>query len=154
MKRISIVFLKAVIVLSSIAVLTLLIWLPLVEGRATNLDLFSIYFDKFILYGYATSISFFVAMYNAFKLLGYSGEKKELSVKALKKIKYCAIILSVLTFAAGLYIKTYHNIEDDPIGFIAICLVIVAVSLVVATLASQRVKTLQNAIETKYKVEE
>ena len=52
MKQISIVFLQAVIVLIGMVILAILIWLPLTEGRATNLDLFTIYADKFILYGY------------------------------------------------------------------------------------------------------
>jgi hypothetical protein len=70
MKRISIVFLQAVIVLIGIVALVILIRFPLTEGRAANLDLFSIYSDPFILYGYAASIVFFVALYKAFKLLG------------------------------------------------------------------------------------
>jgi len=103
MKRISIVFLQGVIILISIVALAILIWFPLTEGRATKLDLFSIYFDPFILYGYAASIAFFVALYKAFKLLGYIGQKKVFSsnsVKALKSIKYCAIILSILIVLA------------------------------------------------------
>src|SRR6266496_3061460 len=93
MKRISIVFLQAVIVLVGIVALTILLWFPLTERRAANLDLFSIYFDPFILYGYAASIAFFVALYKAFKLLGYIGQNKVFSlnsVKTLKSIKYCA----------------------------------------------------------------
>ena len=92
MKRISTIFLQAVIVLISIVALAILIWFPLTEGRATNLDLFSIYFDPFILYGYATSIAFFVALYKAFILLGYIRQNKVFSsntVKNLKSIKYC-----------------------------------------------------------------
>ena len=148
MKRISIIFLQAVIVLIGIAALTVLIWFPLTEGRATNLDLFSIYFDPFILYGYATSIAFFVALYQAFKLLGYIGQNKVFSsnsVKTLKSIKYCAIALSILIVAAGLYIRVFHNKEDDPAGFLAICIVTTFVSIVVATAAAIFEKILQNA---------
>lgn len=58
MKRISTVFLQAVIILIGIVALVILIWFPLTEGRATNLDLFSIYADPFILYGYGASIAF------------------------------------------------------------------------------------------------
>src|SRR4029078_10705175 len=111
MKRISTVFLQAVIVLIGIVALTILIWLPLTEGRATNLDLFSIYFDPFILYGYAPSIAFFVALYKAFKLLGYIGRNKVFSsnsVKTLKSIKYCAIVLGIFIVMAGLYIRVFH----------------------------------------------
>lgn len=152
MKRTSIIFLQAVIVLIGIVALAILIRLPLTEGRAANLDLFSIYFDPFILYGYAASIAFFVALYKAFKLLGYIGQNKVFSsssVKALKSIKYCAIVLSVLIVTAGLYIRIAHNKEDDPAGFLAICIVTTFVSVVVATAAAIFEKILQNAIDMK-----
>lgn len=152
MKRISIVFLQAAIVLIGIVALVLLIWLPLTEGRAANLDLFSIYFDAFILYGYAVSIVFFVALYKAFKLLGYIGQNKIFSsnsVTALKSIRYCAIVLSILIVTAGIYIRIFHNKDDDPAGFLTICIVITFVSLVIATAAAIFGKILQNAIDMK-----
>ena len=152
MKTISIVFLQAVVVLIGILALSILIWFPLTEGRATNLDLFSIYFDKFILYGYAASIPFFVPLYKAFRLLGYIGQNKVFSpdsVKALKSIKYCAIVLSLLIVAAGVYIKIFHSKEDDPAGFLAICIVTTFVSIVVATATAIFEKVLQNAIDMK-----
>ena len=152
MKTISIVFLQAVVVLIGILALSILIWFPLTEGRATNLDLFSIYFDKFILYGYAASIAFFVALYKAFRLLGYIGQNKVFSpdsVKALNSIKYCAIVLSLLIVAEGVYIKIFHRKEDDPAGFLAICIVTTFVSIVVATATAIFEKVLQNAIDMK-----
>jgi len=152
MKRISIIFLQAVIVLIGMVALAILIWFPLTEGRATNLDLFSIYFDSFILYGFAASIAFFVALYKAFRLLGYIGQNKVFSsdaVKTLKSIKYCAIVLSVLIVLGGLYIMLFHNKEDDPAGFLAMCIVTTFVSIVVATAAAIFEKLLQNAIDMK-----
>ena len=152
MKRISTVFLQAVIVLIGIVALAILIRIPLTEGRATNLDLFSIYFDSFILYGYAASIAFFVALYKAFKLLGYIGQNKVFSlnsVNTLKSIKYCAIVFSVLIVTAGLYIRIFHSKEDDPAGFLAICIVTTFASIVVATAAAIFEKLLQNAIDMK-----
>lgn len=152
MKRISIIFLQAVIVLIGIVVLGILIRLPLTEGRAANLDLFSIYSDPFILYGYAVFIAFFVALYKAFKLLGYIGQNKVFtsnSVGTLKSIKYCAIVLSILIVTAGLYIKISHNKEDDPAGFLAVCIVTTFVSIAVATAAAIFEKILQNAIDMK-----
>lgn len=152
MKRISIVFLQAVVVLIGIVSLAILIRVPLTEGRATNLDLFSIYSDPFILYGYAASVLFFVALYKAFKLLGYIGQNKVFSsnsVKALKSIKYYAIILSILIVAAGLYIKIFHSKDDDPAGFLAICIVTTFASMVVATAAAIFEKLLQNAVDIK-----
>ena len=48
---------------------------------------------------YVSVIPFFVALYQAFKLLSYIDKNQafsELSVKALKNIKYCAITISIL----------------------------------------------------------
>ena len=152
MKRISTVFLQAVIVLIGMVALAILIRFPLTEGRATNLDLFSIYSDPFILYGYTASIAFFVGLYNAFKLLGYIGQNKVFSsnsVRTLKNIKYCAIILSILIVLAGFYIKIFHNKEDDPAGFLAMCMVTTFASIVVATAAAIFEKILQNAVDMK-----
>src|SRR5690606_22606176 len=134
MKRISIIFLQAVIVLIGIVALAIMIRFPLTEGRAANLDLFHIYADPFILYGYAASIAFFVALFKAFKLLGYIGQNNVFSsnsVKALKSIKYCAIALGILIVLAALYIRLFHDKEDDPAGFLAICIVTTFVSIVV-----------------------
>ena len=152
MKNKSIIFLQAVILLIGIVAIVILIRLPLTEGRAANLDLFNIYFDPFILYGYAASIAFFVALYKAFKLLGYIGQNKIFSlssVKTLKSIKYCAILLSILIVIAGLYIRLFHDKEDDAAGFLAICILTTFVSIVVATAAAIFEKLLQNAMEMK-----
>jgi cytochrome bd-type quinol oxidase subunit 2 len=152
MKRISTVFLQAVVVLIGIVALVLMIWMPLTEGRATNLDLFHIYSDPLILYAYVASIAFFVALYKTFKLLGYIGQNRVFSsnsVKTLKSIKYCAIILAVLIVVAGVYIRLFHEKEDDPAGFIAICIVTTFVSIVFATAAAVFEKLLQNAIDMK-----
>jgi len=152
MKRISIIFLQAVIVLISIVALVILIRFPLTEGRAINLDLFSIYSDPFILYGYAASIAFFVALYKAFKLLGYIRQNRLFSlnsIRTLKSIKYCAIILSILIVMAGIYIKIFHNKDDDPAGFLAMCIVTTFICIVVATAVAVLEKILQNAIDMK-----
>lgn len=152
MKRISILFLQAVIVLIGLVAVVVLIRLPLTEGRAANLDLFSIYFDPFILYGYTISIAFFIALYKVFRLLCYIGQNKVFSssaVKTLKSIKYCAFVLSALIVTAGLYIKISHNKQDDPAGFLALCIVTTLISVVIATAASIFERILQNAIDMK-----
>jgi hypothetical protein len=104
------------------------------------------------LYGYVSSIAFFVALYKAFRLLGYIGQNKiftSQSVGALKSIKYCAIVLSVLIASAGLFIKVSHDKEDDPAGFLAICIITTFAAIVVATAAAIFEKILQNAIDMK-----
>ncbi|MFN8257845.1 MAG: DUF2975 domain-containing protein [Bacteroidales bacterium] len=152
MKRISILFLQAVIVLISILALVILIWLPLTEGRATNLDLIGIYSDPLILFVYVSSSAFFVALYKAFKLLGYIGQNKVFSsnaVKSLKSIKYCAIILSILIVCAGLFIMVTHDKDDDVTGFFSLCIITTFVSIVIATAAAIFEKILQNAVDMK-----
>ena len=152
MKQSSTPFLQGVIVLIGIVALTIMIRFPLTEGRAANLDLFSIYADPFILYGYAASIPFFIALYKAFKLLGYIGQNKAFtrnSVRTLRSIKYCAIALSIFIVMAGLYIRIFHNKDDDPAGFLAICVVTAFVSLVVATAVAVFEKILKNGIDIK-----
>src|SRR6185295_2636816 len=107
MKRTSTIFLRIVIVLIGVLALGLMIRFPLTEGRAANLDLFHVYADPFILYGYVASIPFFVALYQAFILLGYIGQNKIFSpgsLKALRTIKYCAIIVSAAILMAAVYI--------------------------------------------------
>src|SRR5881396_4382145 len=95
MKRGSILFLKAVLVLIGIGALALMLWEPHLEGRNAHATLFQIYFnDLFLAYAYIASIAFFVALYQAFKLLGYVGRSdvfSQRSVKALRTIKYCAM---------------------------------------------------------------
>lgn len=154
MKKSSIVFLQAVIVLIGIVALAIMIRFPLTEGRAANLDLFSIYADPFIIYGYLASIAFFVALYQAFKLLGYIGQNKVFSlgsVKALRNIKYCASILSVLIVIAAIYIRASFNgnADDDPAGFMAVSIVATLISIVIATAAAVFEKTLQSAVDIK-----
>ena len=152
MKRGSTIFLKVVLVLIAIVGLAAMIRFPLTEGRAVNLDLFSIYTDPFIMYAYVTSIPFFVALYQAFKLLGYIGQDKVFSlssVRALRTVKYCAIIHSILIAMAILYIRIFHNKDDDPAGAIAMGIIVVFISLVIATAAAVFEKLLQSAVDIK-----
>ena len=152
MKKRSTIFLQVVIVLIGIVALVIMIRFPLTEGRAVNLDLFSIYADPFLAYGYLASIAFFVALYQAFKLLGYIGQNKVFSlnsVKALRNIKYCAIVLSILIVMAALYIRIFHAKDDDPAGFIAIAILATFISIVIATAAAVFEKLLQSAVDIK-----
>jgi hypothetical protein len=139
-------------VLIGIVALGIMIRFPLTEGRAANLDLLSIYADPFLVYGYLASIAFFVALHQAFKLLGYIGQNKVFSlnsVRALRTIRYCAIALGIFIAMAGLYIRIFHAQDDDPAGFIAVCIVTAFISIVIATAASVFERILQNAVDIK-----
>jgi hypothetical protein len=153
MKKVSTLFLRIVIILIGIGVLVLILWEPHLEGRNAHATLFQIYFnDPFLVYSYIASIAFFAALYQAFKLLGYIGQNKvfsQASVRALRIIKYCAIVLSILIVTAGLYIKIFHAKDDDPAGFLALCIVTALISAVIATAAAVFEKLLQTAVEIK-----
>src|SRR6185369_10486041 len=101
MKRGSTLFLKIILVLIAIGVLAGLLWFPQTEGRATHLDLISIYSDPFIIYIYIGSIPFFVGLYQAFKLLNLIDANKAFSkgaVTTLKNMKLAS--LSLIGFIA------------------------------------------------------
>ena len=156
MKQRSIRFLQGVFVLIGMVTLTLMIRMPLTEGRAANLDLFSIYADPFILYIYAASTPFFIALYKTFQLLGYIAQNKAFSlnsVRTLRIIKQCAIALSTFIVIAGIYIRIFHAKEDDPAGFLALCFLFTFGSLVIATIAGVLEKILQNGIDLKSNIE-
>lgn len=100
---------------------------------------------------YVPAIPFFIALYQALKLLGYIDQNKafsDLSVKALKNIKYCAIIISSL-FAAGMPYIFYVADRDDAPGLAAIGFVIIFASLVIGVFAAVLQKLLHSAIEIK-----
>ena len=151
LKRGSTVFLKVVILLIAIGVLAGMIRFPQTEGRATNLDLISIYTDPLIIYGYLASIPFFVALYQAFKLLGYVDVNNIFSqpaVKAVRNIKYCAIIIGGFIILGVLYIRLFVN-GDDPAGPTALGIITTFASIVIATAAAIFERLLQNAVDIK-----
>lgn len=152
MKKTPILFLQGVVALIGILALFLLIRFPLMEGRAQNLDLFSIYTDPFILYGYAASITFFIALYKAFRLLGYIAQEKLFStnsIKTLRSIRYCAIASGILIVLAGVYIMIFHHKDDDPAGFLGMCILTTFICIAVATAIAVLERILQNAVDMK-----
>ena len=154
MKKGSTIFLQIVIVLISIGALALMLWEPHLEGRNVNATLFQIYFkDPFLAYAYTASIAFFVALYQAFKLLGYIGRNEvfsQRSVKALRTIKYCAItLIAFILGAEGYFNIVQRRVEEDIAGGVMMGLVMIFISVVVATAAAVFEKTLQSAVDIK-----
>ncbi len=143
MKHGTTLFLKIAVILIGLPVLGLCIfWLP------SGAD----YLHYPILTGvYASAITFFVALYQAFKLLGYIDNSKafsELSVNALKHIKYCAIIISILYAVIAPLVYPIADADDAP-GLVAIPLLIIFASSVVAVFAAVLQKLLKEAIDIK-----
>ena len=152
MKRGSILFLRAVILLVGVAVLAGLLWEPQVEGRNVNADLAAIYFrDPFLAYVYVGSLPFFFGLYQAFTLLGYVGRGQAFSpgaVTALRRIKYCA--LAVIGFIVGgeAYI-ILGAVSDDKAGGIAMGVYTSFACLVTFTAAAVLERVLQSAVDLK-----
>ncbi|MGE0773313.1 MAG: DUF2975 domain-containing protein [Cyclobacteriaceae bacterium] len=152
MKGISILFLQAVVVLVGILSLFILIRFPLTEGRAVNLDLWSIYTDPFIIYAYASSLAFFIGLYQVIRLLGCIGQNNLYSssaLRTLRRIKYCAIALSALIVMAAIYIRIFHPEDDDPAGFLALSIIATIISVAVATAVAVLEKILRHAVDMK-----
>lgn len=151
-KRGSTTFLKLIIFLAGIAVLALCIFLvPRLANFASNSypNIAAMKYLVFIVM-YGAAVPFYIALYQAFNLLRYIDNNtafSELSVKALKNIKYCAITIS------GLYVlgmPLFHFIArkvDPPFGFLG--LIIIFASLVIAVFAAILQQLLQEAINIK-----
>ena len=153
MKKSSTIFLQVVIVLIGIGALVLMLWEPHVEGRNAHATLFEIYFkDPFLAYAYAASIPFFVALYQALTLLRYIGQNKVFSlnsVRALRTIKYCALVTASFIVGAEAYLFIVIRGKDDIAGGVAIGFFMIFVSVVIAAAAAVFERLLQSAIDIK-----
>ncbi len=146
-------FLKIVVCLIGLAVLALCIFLfSALPEYVTEMNLEFAYIQYPGLFGiYATVIPFFFALYQTLKLLSYIDKNKafsELSVKALKNIKYCAFTFSIL-YVVGMPLLFLLGDADDAPGIILIGLILIFASFVIAVFAAVLQKLLKNAIDIK-----
>lgn len=153
LKRASTLFLKAVIVLLGIAVLVLCVLLfpeIYVQLMKAPPGYGHVIYPALIGF-YATPIPFFFALYQAFKLLQYIDKNNafsEVSVNALRFIKYAAIAMSVLYAACMPLVAVLAELDDAP-GAILIGLAIVVAPLIVATFAAVLEKLVRSALDLK-----
>ncbi|MFS0637401.1 DUF2975 domain-containing protein [Mesobacillus foraminis] len=153
MERGSTLFLKIAVILIGIPVLALCIFLvPQIGNFAAELYPDHAYLKYLVFIDlYASAIPFYFALYQAFKLLSYIDKNKafsELSVGALKKIKYCAITISGL-YVIGMPLFYLIAERDDAPGIILIGMVFILASLVIAVFAAVLQRLLQEAINIK-----
>jgi hypothetical protein len=98
-----------------------------------------------------SAIPFLIALYQAFKLLNYIDKNtafSETSVVALKNIKYCGIVISIL-YAVGIpFLFQVAELDDAP-GLGLIALAFTCIPLVVSTFAAVLQKLFQNALDIK-----
>ncbi|GKU85183.1 DUF2975 domain-containing protein [Niallia sp. NCCP-28] len=151
-KRGSTTFLKVTIFLAGIAVLALCIFLvPHIANFAAKMypNISPMKYLVFIVM-YGAAVPFYFALYQAFNLLLYIDKNtafSELSVKALKNIKYCAITISGLYVLSLPLFRFIAKKVDPPIGLIG--LIIIFASLVIAVFAAILQRLLQEAINIK-----
>ncbi|PRT22405.1 DUF2975 domain-containing protein [Bacillus wiedmannii] len=153
MKQGSTLFLKTAIILIGIPVFALCIFLiPNIGNYTTNLYPDIAYIKYLVLINlYATVIPFYFALYQAFKLVSYIDKGNafsKLSVRALKKIKQCAITISVL-YVVGMPLFYLVAERDDAPGIIIIGMILIFASIVIAVFAAVLQRLLKDAIDIK-----
>lgn len=153
MNRGTTLFLKIAVILIGIPVLALCIFfVPEIANFAAELYPDNSFLKYLVFIDlYAAAIPFYFALYQAFNLLSYIDKNKafsELSVRALKNIKYCAIIISSL-LVLGMPLFYLIAEKDDAPGIIVIGLVIIFASMVIAVFAAVLQRLLQEAIDIK-----
>ncbi|MBA2876223.1 DUF2975 domain-containing protein [Thermaerobacillus caldiproteolyticus] len=146
-------FLKIAVILIGIPVLALCIFLvPEIANYAAELFPDNAYMKYLVLIDlYATAIPFYFALYQTFRLLSYIDKNKafsELSVKALKVIKYCAFTISGL-YVVGMPLFYLMAEVDDAPGIMLIGLGIIFASTIIAVFAAVLQRLLQEAIDIK-----
>lgn len=153
MEKVTTLFLKVAVVFLGIPVLALCIFLvpELASVAAKMLPEFA--FVKYYVYIVfdASAIPFFFALYQAFLLLRYIDNNKafsDLAVKPLKKIKYCAITISILHLLVLPLFYVFAELDDAP-GVIFVGLIVPFASLIIAVFAAVLQKLLQEAINIK-----
>ena len=153
MEKVTTMFLKIAVILLGVPVLALCIFLvPELANVAVQLLPEFDYIKYFVFIAFdASAIPFYFALYQAFKLLRYIDKNQafsDLSVKALMKIKYCAITISILHVLILPLFYVFAELDDAP-GVIFVGLVVPFASMVIAVFAAVLQKLLQEAITIK-----
>ncbi|MDF2607036.1 MAG: YoaS [Bacillales bacterium] len=153
MKQGSTLFLKLAVILMGVPALAISIFIvPEFADFAVELYPDHSYLKYLIFINlYATLIPFYFALYKAFRLLSYIDRNEafsELSVEALKKIKYCAISYSSLYVMSLPFFYLVAEKDDAP-GVILIGLAFIFASMVVAVFAAVLQRLLKEAIDIK-----
>lgn len=153
MKRVSTLFLKIAVILIGIPVLAMCIFLVPEIGNVTVQLLPEFTYMKYLvsIIFYASAIPFYIALYQAFKLLRYIDKNEafsQVSVNALRNIKYCAVTISSLHVLVLPLFYLFAEKDDAP-GVIFVGLIVPFASLVIAVFAAVLQKLLKEAIDIK-----
>jgi len=147
MNRGSTLFLRATILVLGLAVLAVCTFALPAGIVSDNTG----YYKPILLGLYVPAIPFFYALYQSLLLLRYIDTNKAfsmVSVVALQRIKYCAVTISGLFVAGMPYIYNAAQRDDAP-GVVALGLVIIGASTVIAVFAAVLQQLLRSAIDLK-----
>lgn len=151
MEKGSTFFLKLALCLIGITILALSIfWLPSLANYTANEFPEVAFLRNPVLIGiYVTVIPFFIALYKSFRILHYidhNGAFSSLSVKALKTIKQCALVISMIYVIGCLFLFIQNALHP---GIALIGLIIIFASITIAVFSAVLQKLLHDAIEIK-----
>lgn len=146
-------FLKVALIIIALPILAICIFLVPELGKFSAEVFPTVTGIKYIFMGifYASAIFFYFALYQALLLLQYIDKKQafiDLSVLALKRIKYCAVAISVLHVLALPLFYRFADLDDAP-GVILVGCIIPFASMVIAVFAAVLQQLLQQAIDIK-----
>ncbi|MBM7868717.1 putative RDD family membrane protein YckC [Clostridium pascui] len=151
MKQYSTIFLRIAVIIIGIPVLALCIFgLYWLTKNPVNINYAHILYPV-IIGIYVSTIPFFGALYQALRLLSYIDKNKafsELSVKALRNIKYCANIISIVYVVILPFVYILAEKDDAP-GLIVMGMVPIFASMAIAVFAAVLQRLLQDAIDIK-----
>ncbi|MCL6662541.1 DUF2975 domain-containing protein [Paenibacillus amylolyticus] len=151
MKRGTTIFLKLAVLLIGVPVLALCIFgIPWLANNPVNPNYAGALYPIVIIM-YVSVIPFIIALYQAFRLLSYIDKNEAfslMSVKSLKTIKYCAIVISSLYFVMLPFVYVVAEKDDAP-GLILMGMVPIFASLVIAVFSAVLQRLLQEAIDIK-----
>jgi uncharacterized paraquat-inducible protein A len=154
-KRASTTFLKVIIFIIGIAVLTLCIyWIPALTFRDVKAHPggdYSLY--PLLVCAYGICITFSFTLFHVYKLLTFierNNAFSELSLKSLKVIKKCAFTAIFFIGLLIISLKVISSISgDDSAGPISVCLMsILATSIVIAVIDTLQ-KPLKDFLDKK-----
>lgn len=151
MKKSSTLFLKLILVAVAIVTLFFALLFPQTEGRATGLDLFSIYSDPLVIFSYLALIPFLFGLLQAFKLLNLIDASRAFSKKsvaALRNIKLASLSLIAFILLAVSYIHIGIK-GDDAAGPTMLGIIMSLAFATIAVAANIFEKLFQNAIDLK-----
>ncbi|WP_240378190.1 DUF2975 domain-containing protein [Bacillus piscicola] len=151
MKQGTTLFLKVAVFYIGITVLALCIFLlPWLANDTAEMYPEFAYLRYPILIGlYITAIPFFIALYEALRLLNYIDRKNafsDLSVNALRNIKYCAITISILYVIGTIFLLTQNALHP---GIAIIAFTIIFSSIIIAVFAMVLQKLFKSALDIK-----